>query len=409
FLYVVVLSSTEPPDNLLPIPRTHVGSLSMATLKEELEAREIELEVLHDERLGLTRYLTLLREHLSEAESLAELAFASQQTRDDEEVFVLRGWVPVDDLEAVADYAEAHDLAMIAEDPAWDELPPTLLMQPQSEAAGVELATFYQVPHYRGWDPTVLLVVSFAVFFAMIVADAGYGILMSLGILLFWKKLGRTPALKGWRRLGLIISGATIVYGMLVGSYFGAPPPERTVLAWFAVLDINDFDQMMRLSVIIGAGHLVIAIGMNAWVRRHRRSAIAQLGWIAAILGALILWLSGQTGAFAMASIGLMTVGILAILIFTSERPVKTVADVAWRLFDGVKALTGAMGAFGDVLSYLRLFALGLASASLAITFNGLASDVMESLPGLGLLLGILLLLLGHTLNFGLAVMSGVV
>ena len=74
-----------------------------------------------------------------------------------------------------------------------------------------------------------------------------------------------------------------------------------------------------------------------------------------------------------------------------------------------VALLTGAMGMFGDVLSYMRLFALGLASASLALTFNDLATQIRDAIPGLGLLLALLLLLLGHAINLGLAIMSGVV
>jgi V/A-type H+-transporting ATPase subunit I len=83
--------------------------------------------------------------------------------------------------------------------------------------------------------------------------------------------------------------------------------------------------------------------------------------------------------------------------------------DYLWRVLDGLKALTGVMGMFGDVLSYMRLFALGLASASLALTFNDLAMQIRDAVPGLGLLLGLLLLLLGHAINLGLAIMSGVV
>ncbi len=70
-------------------------------------------------------------------------------------------------------------------------------------------------------------------------------------------------------------------------------------------------------------------------------------------------------------------------------------------------ALAGISGAFGDVLSYLRLFALGLASASLAMAFNGMAEDVRQAIPGIGFLFGLLILLLGHALNFLLSVSSG--
>ena len=90
-------------------------------------------------------------------------------------------------------------------------------------------------------------------------------------------------------------------------------------------------------------------------------------------------------------------------------KPARTAKDHLWRLVDGLQGLLGITGAFGDVLSYMRLFALGLASASLAITFNDLAAGVHQALPGIGLLAAILIVAVGHTLNLGLSLMSGVV
>lgn len=408
-LYVAVLSQEEPPEDLLPVPRVHVGSKPRSLLLQELDDVEIELEDLKAERIALTRYLDLFRARMSEAESKAELDYAVQQTLDDDTLFVVQGWVSSDDLEPIYEFADAHSLALVEEEPAWNETPPTLLVQPEKEAAGVDLAMFYQVPNYRGWDPSILLIASFSLFFAMIVADAGYGLVILAGLLLGWKKLDGSSKLKAWRRLGLIISAATILYGVVVGSYFGVAPSKDSILQSFAILDLNDFDVMMQISILIGVAHIVFAIAMNAWVNRSQRSSRAQLGWIAGIVGGLLYWLSGQTGQLATVGLGLFMAGLVAIIFFTSERPIEKSTDWAWRIFDGIKALNGAMGAFGDILSYMRLFALGLASASLAITFNDLAVQVADSVPGLGLLLGALILLVGHILNFGLALMSGVV
>jgi V/A-type H+-transporting ATPase subunit I len=80
-----------------------------------------------------------------------------------------------------------------------------------------------------------------------------------------------------------------------------------------------------------------------------------------------------------------------------------------WRIIDGLGSLVGVSKLFGDVMSYLRLFALGLASASLALTFNQLAGQVYQAVPGLGILLSLLILLLGHSINLLLAIISGFV
>lgn len=408
-LYVVVLSETEPPEDLLPVARSHLGGEPLSVVEERLLEAEVALETLDAERLGLTRYLGLLRAHMSEEETKAELDFALEQTRDDDDLFVLQGWIPERALSVLDAVVEEETLALAVEAPQWSETPPTLLTQPPERAAGVDLAMFYQVPSYRDWDPTALLMASFAVFFAMIVADAGYGLVLMAGLLLAWRRFDASDKLRSWRRLGFFVAGATIVYGALVGSYFGAAPPEGSAPAALVVLDLNDFGTMMRLSILIGVAHLVFAIAMSAWVHRDRGSARARLGWIAAILGGATIWLSDQTGAFYGIGAALLAGGAVAVALFTSERPVQAPIDWLWRLVDGAQALGGAMGAFGDVLSYMRLFALGLASASLALTFNDLAGQVMESFPGVGLLLGLLILLVGHALNFALAVMSGVV
>lgn len=408
-LFVVVVSPQEPQDSLLPVPRMHLGSRTLAELEQDLERAELEIEELMAKRHADTRYLTLLRAQLSAAESAAEMAYALTLVRDDPELFALQGWVPDDRLNEVRDICADQGLAMLAQEPDRDETPPTLLEQPQEEAAGVSLAMFYQVPDYRGWDPTILLLLSFTLFFAMILADAGYGLILLCAALIFWRRLDHSVQARSWRRLWLVLSGATIVYGMLVGSYFGAAPrDDARVLNSFAVLDLNDFATMMRLSILVGVLHLALAHAM-AFRANPAATRWANLAWIGILIGSFAIWLSGQTGPWFVIGAGLATAGLVGLILFSSARPVNRPLDWVWRLFDGVTKLSGLMGMFGDVLSYMRLFALGLASASLAITFNDLAFGAMSSRSGLGILGGLLILLIGHALNLGLGLMSGVV
>ena len=179
------------------------------------------------------------------------------------------------------------------------------------------------------------------------------------------------------------------------------------MLSTFDLLDINDFDSMMRLAVVVGAAHVMLANAMVAWKRRRSPSAIASLGWIAAIGGGLVLLLGDAVQAVGPWVV--VIAGGTAVLLFSSERSLETPLDLLLRLVDGLKALTEVTSAFGDVLSYLRLFALGLSSASLAITFNGLAGQAIAGVPGIGWLFGLAILLFGHVLNLILATMSGVV
>jgi V/A-type H+-transporting ATPase subunit I len=101
--------------------------------------------------------------------------------------------------------------------------------------------------------------------------------------------------------------------------------------------------------------------------------------------------------------------GFGVVFVFSSDRPVQKPLDWLWWVLDGLKGLSGITGIFGDVLSYMRLFALGLASASLALTFNQLAGQVAAAVPGIGFFFSLLILLVGHGLNVLLSLMSGVV
>jgi V/A-type H+-transporting ATPase subunit I len=105
----------------------------------------------------------------------------------------------------------------------------------------------------------------------------------------------------------------------------------------------------------------------------------------------------------------LLVVGLVVVMLFASARRVNSLKSALFRLLEGLQSLTNITKVFGDVLSYMRLFALGLASASLAITFNQLAVQIQEAVPGLGLLLSLLVLVLGHVINLALGVISGFV
>jgi V/A-type H+-transporting ATPase subunit I len=131
-------------------------------------------------------------------------------------------------------------------------------------------------------------------------------------------------------------------------------------------------------------------------------------GWVFIFLGGVLLWI-GVSGdetitSVKKAGVVLFGLGLAFVLFFTS------VEGLLWRrILSGLQGLTRLSGAFGDALSYLRLFALGLASASLAGTFNELAGQVRSAFPGIGLLFALLIIILGHGLNFVLAISSGLI
>jgi V/A-type H+-transporting ATPase subunit I len=207
------------------------------------------------------------------------------------------------------------------------------------------------------------------------------------------------------RHLALAMGGFGIVYGIAVGSYFGVAP-MHPILERLALLDINDYEGMMRLSVFIGVGHMALANLSRAWFARRSTAALPPLGWSLVLLAGCLYWLLPELANF---NIGLGVLGLLLVFTFSGETPVTSASSAAKRFFEGLISITDITKVFGDILSYLRLFALGLASASLAATFNQMAVQVSERFAALGIVLATLLLLLGHGLNFILVLVSGIV
>lgn len=412
FAFIVVIAKTEPPADALPVPRTHTGALSLETLRRQLDAVEIELEDLQAEHQALSRWIFLLSQNLAHAEDQASLKHAGTQTLEQDGILVVQGWLAKRDIPRIEAFAEDHGMALMATLPDPDEIPPTLMDNPPALDGGQDLVSFYETPGYRTWDPSIAVFFSFALFFAMILADAGYSLLLAAIVAYYWKRMGDSKTGRRFRVLAAWVLGASFIYGVLVGSYFGISPPQDSLLGAAKLLELNDFDSMMHLSIFIGCLHLGFANAMVAYQAGRFPANAQPLGWIAVIFGGLFLWLgSGESGPVILRDLGIVLLmgGVTLVGFFASRRKVDSIKTALLRVLDGLGALTNVTKMFGDVLSYLRLFALGLASASLAITFNKLAVQVHDAMPGLGLLLSILVLLLGHGINLGLGIVSGFV
>ena len=261
-------------------------------------------------------------------------------------------------------------------------------------------------PGYRTWDPSSVVFLSFTLFFAMILADAGYAALLGLLLAYLWSRMGGSDAGRRFRSLGLALVLAALVYGVAVGSYFGLEPSPQSLLGHLHLLHMSDTSTMMAISVVIGAGHVMLGNLMDAWRYGRDPQALAPVGWACLVAAGCCSWRASRSRRRGLA------------------RSAKGSWCWEWRSWccspgsdyhrssgsaTGSSTCTEITGAFGDVLSYLRLFALGLASASVAVGFNDMAMQAKAGLPGLGLLLALLVLLIGHTLNLLIGVSGGVI
>ncbi len=403
--YVVVLAEDVPQG--MPVERTRTGDRPLSELRRRLERVESELEDQQVERWRLTCWLDQLAGSMHRLENRAARDLAATRTHDTDPLFVLQAWAPKDHLDDLRTYAETKGLALVTEEPNDEDAPPTLLRNPTLVRGGQDLVSFYSTPSYDLWDPSPVVFFSFAVFFAMILSDAGYALLLGLPLLFKWKAMGTTPVRRGLRNLWLTLTATSAAWGIAVGSYFGLAPPEGGPLASVNLLDVRDSTTMMKLSVAVGLLHVAFANAVGVWRLRRSAAMLVPLGWLVILLTAGFWGLSHGTVLAAQGALvgpwGLAAGGTL-VLLFSGLG-----AKPFGRLFQGLIGVYRVTNAFGDVLSYLRLFALGLASASLATAFNDLARQVAEDMPAFGMLLALIVLLFGHGLNFLLAVVSGFV
>jgi V/A-type H+-transporting ATPase subunit I len=404
YCYVVVISENEPEG--MPVNRTHIGSQPRHELEAHLEEVELAIEDVQAERAYLTRWYSLLRENIATLEDKAALDAAQNQSYTRSGMFALRGWVPHVRLAELQDYARRHGVHIDAQEVQPDDSPPTYLDNPPWLAAGESLVNFYMTPGYRAWDPSQIVFFSFALFFAMILADAGYALLMGIVLLFFWRTMGASPGGRRFRPLCLVIVIFSLLYGMLIGSYFGITPPKDSLLASLHVLDMSDTNLMMAISVFIGCIHVILGAAMDAARHKNRVEGLASVGWACIVSAGLafLLAMAFAPDVLKPLSIGLAAVGTLLVLLFSApfEKPLT-------RFLKGLLGLTKLSGAFGDVLSYLRLFALGLASGSLAAEFNHMVTGIKDAMPGVGIFFAFLVMILGHGVNLLLGLASAVI
>ena len=406
--YVVLLSPNEPALDAMPVPRTHMGKNSLRLLEQKLEQTEVRLEGLELTRHALTKWRFLLARHLAEAKDRSARALASMETADAGRIFVLQAWAPTNHIGLIETACASLGIAVWFEEPAEDEAPPTLLDNPPPLKAGEDLVTFYQTPGYREWDPSVIVYLSFILFFGMIVADAGYGLFMLGGLFLFRHRLGSTSAAKRAFGLSIWLFLSSSIFGVLTGSYFGIRPSPESILGHAAIIRLSDIDTMMKATLLIGGAHVALA---NLMRSRHASSLSGRLepiGWILILAGGFSVFLT--TGAFANNfGVSLIAAGLLTVGLFSGNRKVVSFKTAGLRVFDGLTALARTVNIFSDVLSYMRLFALALAAASLAATVNDLANQVIANVPGIGLLIALAILAVGHAINVGLGLIAGTV
>ena len=287
------------------------------------------------------------------------------------------------------------------------------------------LTGMYGWPNYNEFDPTPILGPFFLLFFALCIGDAGYGILLTLiGFLIYKNKL-KIEMFKGMGGIIMALGVGSTVVGYLMGGFFGL---DLYQASWFpesakAVMiknlggmdgKIGEYDVMMVLAIVIGIVHLCLAMTIKAIAYTKRdgfRKTVSTWGWLLLIVGGIATGILTATSFLGpqVAQIILIVIGAISALgIFVFNTPGRNpLINIGAGLWDTYGMTTGLLG---DVLSYIRLYALGLAGGMLGAAFNQLGTQVMGDSPNVGTIIGfILIVTFGHVLNLLMACLGAFV
>jgi V/A-type H+-transporting ATPase subunit I len=282
FSYVAVVSP-QPLEGLAPPLKLDPRPLS--ELRRQLSRAEKELEETEVERIALTRWIAPLEQCLFEAECQIERVNTAEHLFDDEPLVAMQGWVPVASLAELKAFAKDRSLVVLESEPDPGETPPTLLKNPAPINGAEDTVTFFMTPRYGTWDPTLVMYFSFSIFFAMIMADAGYGILLGIGLIGLWSRLNKSDSGRRFRNLAAFMVAVTVIYGVMIGSYFGFAPPVGSFLDRFVIKAkgaaiVNNREAMMLISASIGVFHLALANAIVAVQKIRSTQALSNFGWV---------------------------------------------------------------------------------------------------------------------------------
>lgn len=288
--------------------------------------------------------------------------------------FYIEGWVPAREEKNLSRFLEENECAYEFSDPTEEDTPPTLTYNSKLVAPFEVVTNMYSAPAYRGVDPNPTMAPFFALFFGIMLSDAGYGLLLMLaGIFALWKLKPR-GGFKSFMQLAIICGASTIVWGLLFGGFFGDAIPSvyrlftgktfpYDMALWFN--PTTDPMTMLIFSLALGGVQIVAGMAVKGYMMIRDGAvwdAIFDIGfWWLAFAGCVVAILGSATVGLYMIIAG--AVG----LILTQGRAKK---NIIMKFFSGLLSLYDVTGYFSDILSYSRLLALSLSTAVVATVIN---------------------------------------
>lgn len=330
----------------------------------------------------------------------------------EEKLMSLEGWVPTEIQDNTIKWLDSQEVYYEASKPVINQDNPPIKLKNNRFARLFEfIGDMYSIPSYWEIDLTPFFAPFFVMFFGFCMGDAGYGLLM-IAVVVALLLSGKMSKMRPVMWLGFFLGIGTTIMGTISGTFFGielmkVDIPFVNSLKGFMFRE-DGWYSAFYFSLILGVVQIIFGMCLkvvNLTKMYGFASSLPTIGWIVLILGGILSYL--------IAGVGLplyICAGVGAVLIFLLNGPITKIyspfVNIGSGLWDTYNMLTGLLG---DILSYIRLFALGLSGSILGLVFNDLAMRMSGNIPVVSTIIMLLILLFGHAMNIALSGLSAFV
>lgn len=392
------------PDEVLPLAPVALPAESLQALKHKHAVcvrRREEINKKLDGYAaslcdGLQYKLTLAKDQLA-----LKLAQQKIQAAAGDAIAIVEAWCPGPEEEKLKKFLDREKTIYVTSSPGSDETPPVLLKNNWFSRLFEPIGALFALPRYSEMDLTVFFAPFFLLFFGLCVGDVGYGVVILLAAT-FFKFSSRSSGYRPYLTLAQLLGASTILAGALSGTLFGV---EMAKLPWFNSLGdlFFNYDKLFNLAISIGFIQIIFGISVQAyklWLFRGLKFALSKIGWIVLLICLVDVFITHVIVDISRI-VSWVAVGFIVLFGAPEKGWLKSIGL-------GVTDLYNITSIFGDLLSYIRLFALGVSSAILGIVVNSIALSA-QAVPYVGFILFFVVLIVGHTANLLLSSLSAFV
>lgn len=388
-------------------------SLSEAIAQQELILSEVgkrEEEI----KFIAASQVECLESYLKSLESNIEFdqVLLNTQSSVADKLMVLQGWIPAKEVSQISSELDQTSIYYEITDPTPEDTVPIKFSNKGFFSWFEPIGKLYMLPKYNEIDLTPYFAPFFMVFFGLCLGDSGYGAFLLL-VATLYKMFAKsiTPSMRSIMSLVQVLGASTFFCGLLTGGFFGVNiyDIDNAFVQKLKSFAYQDNSQMFTLALGLGVVQILFGMALkiaNEIIQFGFKYAVATIGWFVFLTYTFIIAVFPTLGTLG-GTVHLIITGVCAAMVFLYNSPGKNIfLNIGLGLWDTYNMATGLLG---DILSYVRLFALGLSGGILATVFNSLATGMSPDNVVLGPIIMALIFVIGHSINIFMNVLGAMV